>query len=72
MDFVFTLPRTPSNCDGIWLIVDCLTKSAHFLPMCKTFFIKKLAHLFVSHRVSLHGVLVLSVSDTDLRFASKF
>nr|GEZ60798.1 putative reverse transcriptase domain-containing protein [Tanacetum cinerariifolium] len=45
MDFVSGLPRTPSGYDSIWVIVDRLTKSAHFLPMKKTDSIEKLDHL---------------------------
>nr|GEX79849.1 retrotransposon protein, putative, Ty3-gypsy subclass [Tanacetum cinerariifolium] len=45
MDFVLGLPRTPSGYDSIWVIVDCLTKSAHFLPMKKTDNIEKLNQL---------------------------
>nr|GEZ66266.1 hypothetical protein [Tanacetum cinerariifolium] len=45
MDFVSGLPRTPCGYDSIWVIVDCLTKSAHFLPMKKTDSIEKLAQL---------------------------
>ncbi|GJY20731.1 putative reverse transcriptase domain-containing protein [Tanacetum coccineum] len=46
MDFVSGLPRTPSGYDSIWVIVDRLTKSAHFLPMKKTDSIEKLAQLY--------------------------
>nr|GEW14941.1 reverse transcriptase domain-containing protein [Tanacetum cinerariifolium] len=47
MDFVSGLPRTPSRHDSIWVIVDCLTKSAHFLPMKKTDSIEKLAQQYL-------------------------
>ncbi|GJU18693.1 putative reverse transcriptase domain-containing protein [Tanacetum coccineum] len=47
MDFVSGLPRTPSGYDSIWVIVDRLTKSAHFLPMKKTDSIEKLAQLYL-------------------------
>ena len=58
--------------DGIWVIVDRLTKSAHFLPVGKKFSLDKLAELYVSEIVRLHGVPKSIVSDRDPRFASKF
>ncbi|GKA30222.1 putative reverse transcriptase domain-containing protein [Tanacetum coccineum] len=51
MDFVSGLPRTPSGYDSIWVIVDRLTKSAHFLPMKKTDSIEKLAQLYLKEIV---------------------
>nr|GEY30353.1 putative reverse transcriptase domain, ribonuclease H-like domain, aspartic peptidase domain protein [Tanacetum cinerariifolium] len=56
MDFVSGLPRTPSGCDSIWVIVDRLTKSAYFLPMKKTDSIEKLAQLYRKEIVCRHGV----------------
>nr|GEX11076.1 putative reverse transcriptase domain-containing protein [Tanacetum cinerariifolium] len=65
MDFVSGLPRTPSGYDSIWVIVDRLTKSAHFLPMKKMANIKKLAHLYLEEIVYRHGVHVSIISDRD-------
>ncbi|GJV89769.1 putative reverse transcriptase domain-containing protein [Tanacetum coccineum] len=56
MDFVSGLPRTPSGYDSIWVIVDRLTKSAHFLPMKKTDGIEKLAQLYLKEIVCRHGL----------------
>ncbi|GJU66535.1 retrovirus-related pol polyprotein from transposon TNT 1-94 [Tanacetum coccineum] len=56
MDFVSGLPRTPSGYDSIWVIVDRLTKSAHFLPMKKTDSIEKLAQLYLKEIICKHGV----------------
>ncbi|GJW31873.1 putative reverse transcriptase domain-containing protein [Tanacetum coccineum] len=56
MDFMSGLPRTPSGYDSIWVIVDRLTKSAHFLPMKKTDSIEKLAQLYLKEIVCRHGV----------------
>ena len=72
MDFVFSLPRTREGHDGIWVIVDRLTKSAHFLPVGKKYSLDKLAELYVNEIVRLHGVPESIVSDRDPRFASKF
>nr|GEV88261.1 reverse transcriptase domain-containing protein [Tanacetum cinerariifolium] len=72
MDFVSGLPRTPSGYDSIWVIVDHLTKSAHFLPMKKTDSIEKLAQLYLKEIVCRHGVPVSIISDRDSLFASRF
>ena len=72
MDFVFKLPSTAQRHDNIWIVVDRLTKSAHFLLIREKFSPQKLAGLFMSHIVSLHGVPVLIVSDRDPRFTSRF
>ncbi|GJV81665.1 putative reverse transcriptase domain-containing protein, partial [Tanacetum coccineum] len=50
MDFITKLPRTSSGYDTIWVIVDCLTKSAHFLPMRENDFMEKLAILYMKER----------------------
>ena len=72
MDFITKLPRTPKGYDTIWVVVDRLTKSAHFLPMRETFNSERLADLFIREIVSRHGVPVSIVSDRDTRFTSKF
>ncbi|KAI5348129.1 hypothetical protein L3X38_001016 [Prunus dulcis] len=72
MDFVFKLPRTSKGHDGIWVIVDRLTKSAHFLPIKETYSLSKLAKLFVDEIVRLHGAPASIVSDRDARFMSHF
>ena len=72
MDFVFKLPPTVQRHDGIWVVVDRLTKSAHFLPIREKFSPRKLAELFMNHIVSLHGVLVSIISDRDPQFTSRF
>ncbi|GKD71984.1 putative reverse transcriptase domain-containing protein [Tanacetum coccineum] len=56
MDFVNGLLRTPSGYDTIWVIVDRLTKSAHFLPMKKTYSMEKLTQLYLKEVVCKHGV----------------
>ncbi|CAL9006102.1 unnamed protein product [Prunus brigantina] len=72
MDFVFKLPRTSKGHDGIWVIVDRLTKSAHFLPVKETYPLSRLAKLFVDEIIRLHGAPVSIVSDRDARFTSRF
>ncbi|GKC36407.1 putative reverse transcriptase domain-containing protein [Tanacetum coccineum] len=72
MDFVSGLPRTPSGYDTIWVIVDRLTKSAHFLPMKKTDSIEKLTRLYLKELVCRHGVPVSIISVQDSHFTSRF
>ena len=72
MDFVSGLPLTPSKKDLIWVIVDRLTKSAHFIPVRTDYSLQKLAKLYVAKIVRLHGVPVSIISDRDPRFTSRF
>jgi len=58
MDFVVGLPKAPSGQDAIWVIIDRLPKSAHFLPIKVTDRLDKLAELYVREIVKLHGVPV--------------
>ncbi|XP_050917838.1 uncharacterized protein LOC127135065 [Lathyrus oleraceus] len=72
MDFVSGLPRTQSNCEAIWVIVDRLTKSAHFIPIRMDYPMERLAKLYIEKIVSLHGIPSSIVSDRDVRFNSRF
>ena len=71
MDFVTHLPRTFRGHDTIWVIVDRLTKSAHFLAMNLRMSMAKLAQLYIKEIVRLHGVPSSIVSDGDPRFTSR-
>ena len=72
MDFVVGLPRTRVGFDTIWVIVDRLTKSVHFLHIRNKFSLDRLVGLYISEIVRLHGVPISIVSDRDLRFTSQF
>ncbi|GKB33905.1 putative reverse transcriptase domain-containing protein [Tanacetum coccineum] len=72
MDFITKLPRTPSGYDSIWVIVDRLTKSAHFILMNEKYKMERLTRLYLKEIVCRHGVPVLIISDRDPRFASRF
>ena len=72
MDFVTGLPRTWRQHNAIWVIVDKLTKSAHFLPVSNDDPLDKLAKLYVEEIVRLHGVPISIASDQDPRFTSRF
>ncbi|WMV46099.1 hypothetical protein MTR67_039484 [Solanum verrucosum] len=67
MDFVSGLPRTQRNHDAIWVIVDRLTKSAHFLAIGMDYSLECLDELYINEIVRLHGILVSIVSDRDPR-----
>ncbi|KAK4397348.1 hypothetical protein Sango_1571400 [Sesamum angolense] len=72
MDFVIGLPHTFKKHDALWVIVDRLTKSAHFLPIRQNDSLDKLAELYVSEIVRLHGTPTSKVSYRDPRFTSHF
>ncbi|GJT65986.1 putative reverse transcriptase domain-containing protein [Tanacetum coccineum] len=72
MDFVTKLLRTQSGNDTIWVIIDRLTKSTHFLPMRETDPMDKLARLYLKEVVTRHGIPVSIICDRDPRFASNF
>ncbi|GJS58079.1 putative reverse transcriptase domain-containing protein [Tanacetum coccineum] len=72
MDFVTKLPRTSSGHDTIWVIVDWLTNSAHFLPMPEDYKMERLARLYLNEIVARHGVPISIISDRDSRFTSRF
>ncbi|GJU89422.1 putative reverse transcriptase domain-containing protein [Tanacetum coccineum] len=67
MDFMTKLPKMATDQDTIWVIVDRLTKSAHFLPMKETYSMEKLMRQYLKEVVSRHGVPVLIISDQDSR-----
>jgi len=72
MHFVVGLPRTQKRHDAIWVVVDQLTKSAHFLAIKTVFNAEHLADLYLKEIVRLRGIPLSIVSDRDTKFASKF
>nr|GEY33918.1 putative reverse transcriptase domain-containing protein [Tanacetum cinerariifolium] len=70
MDLVTKLPKSSSGHDAIWVVVDRLTKSAHFLPIREDYKTEKLVRIYINEIVARHGVLVSIISDRDGRFAS--
>jgi hypothetical protein len=72
MDFIVGLPRTQAGYDSIWVIVERLTKVAHFIPVKTTYSGAKLVELYMSRIVCLHGVPKKIVSDRGSQFTSKF
>ena len=72
MDLVTKLPKTSRQYDSIWVIVDRLTKSAHFLPVREQYTMDRWAQLYVNEIVARHGVPLKIISDRDSRFTSNF
>ncbi|KAD3336765.1 hypothetical protein E3N88_32284 [Mikania micrantha] len=72
MYFITKLPQTTSGHDSIWVIIDQLTKLAHFLSMHETFPVRKLARIYVDEIVSRHGIPLSIISDRDARFTARF
>jgi hypothetical protein len=65
---VVGLPRSPRGRDAIWVVVDRLTKSAHFIPMKTTNSASELVPLYMKEAIRLHGVPKSIVSDWDSKF----
>jgi hypothetical protein len=72
MDFLVGLPLTRTGYDSIWVVVDHLTKAAHFIPVKTTYNIAVLAKLYMSQIVFLHGVPKKIVLDRSTQFTSHF
>ena len=72
MDFVSCFPLTQRKHDAVWVIVDRLTKSAHFLPIRLDYSMDRLAELYMSEIVKLLGIPVSIVSDRDPQFTLRF
>ena len=68
MDFVTHLPRTQQKHDAVWVIVDRLMKSDHFIAVLMTFALERFCRLYIREIVRLHGVPVSIVSNRDPRF----
>ncbi|GKE83696.1 putative reverse transcriptase domain-containing protein [Tanacetum coccineum] len=72
MDFITKLPKSPQGFDTIWVSVDRLTKSAHFLPIRESDPLDKLARLYLNRIVARYGIPTLIICDRDGRFTSNF
>ena len=72
MDIVTGLPKSKGRCDSVWVIVDRLTKSAHFLPVQTTFTAEEYGKIYLKEIVRLRGVPLSIISDRGTQFASHF
>jgi hypothetical protein len=72
MDFVSGFPRSQEGYNSIWVVVDCLTKLAHFLLVKVTYRFAKLVEIYVNEIIRLHSVPILIVFGIDPQFTSQF
>nr|GEU62635.1 reverse transcriptase domain-containing protein [Tanacetum cinerariifolium] len=72
MDFVTKIPKTSSEHDTIWVIVDRLTKFAYFIPTREIDSMETLTRLYIKEMVSWHRVSISIISDRDSHFTSRF
>ena len=72
MDFVVGLPRTEKQYYSIWVVVDRLTRSAHFIPVKSTYSAEDYARIFIDEIVYQHGILLSIISDRGAKFTSRF
>jgi len=72
IDFVLRMPKTTKQHGSVWVIVDRMTKAAHFLAIKTTFISKQLADLYIKEIVRLHFMPLNIVSDRDTKFISRF
>jgi hypothetical protein len=72
MDFIVGLPHTSLRHDSIWVIVDRLTKTAHFIPVHTTYVAKKYAEIYLDQIVHLHGIPKTIISDRGAQFVARF
>ena len=72
MDFIVGLPNTSQSHDSIWVIVDRLTKTAHFILVHTTYTAKKYAEIYLDRIVCLHGVPKTIIYDRGTQFVARF
>jgi hypothetical protein len=72
MDFITGLPKTSRGFDSIWVIVDHLTKSAHFVPVKTDYRASRYIEIYISRIMSLHGIPKKIVTDRGTQFVLQF
>ena len=72
MDFIVGLPNTSQKHDSIWVIIDRLTKTAHFFPVNTTYSAKRYAEIYLDQIIRLHGVPKTIISDHGAQFIARF
>jgi transposase InsO family protein len=72
MDFIVGLPLTARKFDSIWVIVDRLSKSAHFIPVHANYNVQKYAEIYIAHVLCLHRVPKMIISDRGSQFIAHF
>ena len=72
MDFIIGLPNTSQKHDSIWVIVDRLTNTAHFISVNTSYSAKRYAEIYLDQIVRLHGVPKTIISDRGAQFLARF
>jgi len=72
MDFIVGLPNTSQKHDSIWVIIDRLTKTAHFLLVQTSYTARKYAEIYLDQIIRLHGVPKTIISDRGSQFVARF
>jgi hypothetical protein len=72
MDFIVGLPTTGLQFDSIWVIMDRLSKSAHFIPINTSYRVQKYVEVYIACVLCLHGVLKTIISDRGSQFVARF
>jgi hypothetical protein len=72
MDFIVGLPLTAHKFDSIWVIIDRLIKSAHFIPVHTKYRVEKYAEIYIAHVLCLHEVPKTIISDRGSQFIAHF
>jgi hypothetical protein len=72
IDFVVGLPMTAHKFDSIWVIVDQLSKFAHFIPVNTNYRVQKYAGIYIAHVLCLHGVPKMIISDRGSQFVARY
>jgi hypothetical protein len=72
MDFIVSLPLTAHKFDSIWVIVDRLSKSAHFIPVHTHYDARKYVEIYIAQVLCLHGVSKTIISDQGSQFVTRF
>jgi hypothetical protein len=72
IDFIVGLPMMARKFDSIWVIVDRLSKSAHFIPINTKYRVEKYAKIYIAHVICLHEVLKTIISDRGSQFVARF
>jgi hypothetical protein len=72
MDFIVGLSLTAYKYDSIWVIVDRLTKSAHFIPIHTKYIVEKYAEIYIARVLCLHGVSKMIISDRGSQIVARF
>jgi hypothetical protein len=72
MDFIVGLPLTARKFNSIWVIVDRLTKSAHFIPVNTSYNVQKYVKIYVARVLCLHRVPKMIISDRGSQFVARF